>query len=696
MKELLSVYLQSGLFGSVIIVFILLARYFLKQAPRKYLCGLWVLAAIRLLIPFHVESQFSLQPQYDQPSFAIQATDPEEYPNVMPEWTPIEPGLETDMDPAPENENSASAPVDYLQMLCVAWIAVGIGLMIYSAVSYGLLKSRVRDAVKFDGNILEADRIQGAFLLGYFKPRIYIPVGLSQRDRGFIVAHERVHLSRGDHWWKLIGFLCVCVHWYNPLVWIGYYYLCRDIEIACDEQVVRNMDLEQRKAYSFALLNCGKRLSGFMVCPVAFGEISLKQRIKMVLSYRRPGLWITVIAAVLVVFVAMCFLTTPVTDDSGQPGESAATEPTVSHVYDEGVVTKEPSCAEPGIRSYTCTVCGEVKTESIAVLSHAYDDGVEIHEPNCAEQGAVTYTCKVCGQTKTEGISTLNHTFAEQALTKAATCKEEGEITVTCTLCGFQQIVEKLPKTNTHTYENTVIRKPTCVDRGEGADICTLCGHSIPCDYELTDHTYGNAVVTKEATCTQKGQKTYTCSVCKVEYTKTIEKKDHIWDDGPCNAPGTCTVCGTTGSANRGHDYYLDADYPPSNMYPGQKSYRCNRCDGRYITYYNDWGEYDLANAVAAGIKRAKELGFGTAYSAPDNKDHLLCKSRKLAYYETTYGRSPAGQMKTEMVKLIDKVYETFPYDNYADYYVVATIELRLDEIRSPYFYMYAYVYSYD
>jgi beta-lactamase regulating signal transducer with metallopeptidase domain len=176
MKELLSVYLQSGLFGSIIIVFILLARYFLKQAPRKYLCGLWVLAAIRLLMPFHVESQFSLQPQYDQPSFVIQTTAPVEYPNVMPEWTPIEPGLEINMDPVQENENPASAPVDHLQMLCVAWIAVGIGLMIYSAVSYGLLKFKVREAVKFEGNIMEGDRIQGSFLLGYFKPRIYIPV----------------------------------------------------------------------------------------------------------------------------------------------------------------------------------------------------------------------------------------------------------------------------------------------------------------------------------------------------------------------------------------------------------------------------------------------------------------------------------------------------------------------------------------
>ena len=615
MKELLSLYLQSGLFGSVMIVIILLLRLCMKQVPRKYLCVLWLFAALRLLLPFHLESHLSLQPRYDSFEIVGSVTEPLEPPHELPQWTPTEP--DTAVPNPPESVQDISVSLNSIQVISAIWLGVGGLLLLYTLISYGYLRFKVRDAVKYGSGIMESDRAQGAFLLGYFKPKIYIPVGLSKLDREFIIAHEQAHISRGDNWWKLVGFLCVCVHWYNPLVWWSYGLLCQDIEVACDENVVRNMDLEQRKAYSTALLNRGKRLSRFMACPVAFGEVSLKQRIKKVLSYRRPTLLASVIAVVLVIVVAVCFLTTPVTDEQEKPDETlsttAATEPVVNHVYDDGVVTIEASCGKPGVRSYTCTVCGEVKTEPIPALSHEYDKGVEVIEPNCAEPGVLTYICKNCGDIKSEEIDALEHAFGESTITKEATCKDEGEISVICTICGFREIVEKIPKTDEHNYQIKVVRKPSCVDRGKGENVCTVCGYSVACDFDLTDHTYGSPVVTKEATCAQNGEETYTCGVCGFIYTNERPKKDHVWDDGACSTAAICTVCAYESEKSRGHDYVLDSEKKASQNFAGRRVYRCSRCDNIKTNYFGQNGAYDFEAIKAAGWKRAKELGIGVA-----------------------------------------------------------------------------------
>lgn len=692
MKELFITYLQAGFFGSIMILLVVLLRCFLKKAPGKYLCILWILVIVRLLLPFNLESRLSLQPRYDFWDPQFQQTEYDHDINSKPEWTPLE---EHEQDNAVEDEipTALSKKIDYVQILSVAWLSMGAVLLAYTVAAYAFLRFRVRDAVKSGKGVLESDRIRGAFALGYICPRIYLPVGLSDIDRDLIIAHERTHIARGDNWLKLAGFFCCCVHWYNPLVWISYVLLCRDIEIACDERVVSGMDLDQRKMYSMALLNCGKRMSGYMVCPVAFGEVNLKQRIKNVLSYRRPELWVSIATVVLVGIVAVCFLTNPV------QAEDLPTDPTETineHTYDEGVMTLAPACGQEGLMTYTCTKCGEKKTESISALPHLFGEGVKTELPTCSESGVITYTCVRCGAVKTEVSNTLAHKFGELTVSKEPTCKEEGELLAECILCGCIQVVDTVPKTQEHQYENRVIRKPTCVDRGEGADVCTVCGHSVSCDYELTDHAYGNAVVTKEATCAEKGLKTYTCSVCKDEYTKPIDKKDHIWDEGPCNAPGTCTVCGTTGSTNRGHDYYQEKESTPSNMYPGQKTYRCSRCYASYTTLYNEFGEYDYSKAVSAGKKRAKELGFGAETSQPDDKYHVKYKMRELPYWYTHNGRNPTESLKAEVVRLVNEVCEAFPHDNHADYYVVVTINFGLDWIQSPYFYLRAYIYSYN
>ena len=612
LKDLFTTYLQVGLFGSVIIILILALRLFLRNTPRKILCVLWLIAVLRLLLPFHVESQFSLQPRYNSFDADSIVTDQSEMTPVLPPLSPVEP----EIDDAPNSSDGVElihTPMDDIQLMAYVWAGVGGVLFLYMLISYYILKFKVRDAVRFNSGIMECDRIQGAFLLGYFKPLIYIPAGLSERDRVFIIAHEQAHISRGDNWWKLTGYLCCCIHWYNPLVWLGYGLLCRDIEIACDERVIRDMDLEQRKAYSFALLNCAKRLSGFMACPVAFGEVSLKQRVKNLLSYRRPGTMITVIAVVLVILVAVCFLTTPVNDVVEQPGETTATDENEIHVYDDGVIVTEASCAEPGVREYTCTVCGNKKTESIPKLSHVYDEGVESQAASCSETGVLTYTCKSCGDTVTEKIHVLDHSFGEKTVTREANCKNEGEISVTCTQCGFRVVVERTPKTDEHDYQSKVIRKPTCVDRGKGENVCTICGHSVACDYDLGDHVYDDGVVTKEASCTEKGEKVYTCSACAVVYTETIPTKDHTWNDGSCTSPASCSVCGYTDPNGRGHAFVLARETKPSEFFAGQRTYKCSNCE-LFTTYYSGLsGDYDFEAVKAAGRQRAQELGLSVA-----------------------------------------------------------------------------------
>lgn len=303
--------LQIGLSGSIMILAVLLLRPFLRKAPRNISCLLWLLVALRLLVPFHLESPLSLQPKQFRQSTQIAMTPETNSPSAEL------PFPEVPSNQAPLNDRSPIPPVSHEpemqpeQVLAAVWISGASAVLLYTAVSYLVLRYRVRDAVKSPDGTRESDRISGAFLLGYLRPQVYIPTGLSIQDRGFILSHELSHRRRGDHWWKLLGMLCLSIHWYNPLVWLSYALLCRDIEVACDEQVIQNMALEQRQSYSMALLNSGKRLSGFLCYPVAFGEISLKQRIHNVLSYRKPGLWISAIALILTVAVAVCFMTTP-------------------------------------------------------------------------------------------------------------------------------------------------------------------------------------------------------------------------------------------------------------------------------------------------------------------------------------------------------------------------------------------------
>ena len=356
MAELFFTYLRISFFASVMILAVLLVRPLLRKAPRNITCLLWLLVAVRLLIPFELESPLSLQP--------CPASDPVIITDAAPQWAPEEPNQNsvTDISPIPRQEVpiTKEAGLEPETVFAIIWIIGFLMVLLYATISCGILRYRVRDAVRCPDGAWESDRIGGAFLLGYFRPQIYIPDGLSDQDRNFILAHERSHQKRGDHWWKLLGMVCLSIHWYNPLVWLSYALLCRDIEIACDERVISSMILEDRRSYSLALLNSGKRLSGFLAYPVAFGEISLRERIKGVLAYRKPGIRITAVAVALTLVVAVCFMTNPRVD--------------ASVIYEEIVQTTEPTAAEPTVPTEMLptetvpTETGIVPTESTTVL----------------------------------------------------------------------------------------------------------------------------------------------------------------------------------------------------------------------------------------------------------------------------------------------------------------------------------------
>ena len=330
--------LTASFHGSIVILAVLLLRLVLKKTPRKYICMLWLLAVLRLLLPFQIQSNLSLQPSTDPVALSRQTDirtqeilNPLAEPDVTVSQQSQEPITAV---PAPTQSQAASsgaaavepAPVaakqafDWVGLLPWLWLGIGCCFGIYSLYTYLSLKRKVREAIKIPGG-WECDRIDTAFILGFIRPKIYIPMGMPKTTRKYILDHERTHLEKGDHWFKMVGFVALALHWFNPLVWAAYILLCKDIEIACDERVVQFMELEERKEYSAALLSCSTNRAHFAACPVAFGEVSVKERIKSVLSYKKPGFWISLVGVVAIAFVAVCLMTSPAGDQDTASGD---------------------------------------------------------------------------------------------------------------------------------------------------------------------------------------------------------------------------------------------------------------------------------------------------------------------------------------------------------------------------------------
>lgn len=341
MSELFRNVLNASFQGSIVIAAVSILRMMLKKAPKKYICLLWILAGIRLLMPFSIESKLSLQPQSEVVT-EVQWQELQDYGQILPEdiqtelpmeeapaVIPQTPAEQPENIPLPEVQPQVEVELGYAlnwaSVLPWLWLAGVCGIVLYSTISYLLLKQRIREAVRTEDRIWESEKIGTAFILGYIRPRIYLPTGLDEQQRQMILEHEKCHLRRLDHWTKLLGFIALAIHWFNPLVWLAYGMLCQEIEMACDEQVVAKMDLSQRKCYSAALLTFSTR--GHLACPVAFGEKPVKRRIKAVLNYRKPAFWLTLCAVVAIVFVAVSLLTSPKEEEILRAGYAGPDEP---------------------------------------------------------------------------------------------------------------------------------------------------------------------------------------------------------------------------------------------------------------------------------------------------------------------------------------------------------------------------------
>ncbi len=293
-----------------IVLAVLVLRFLLKKAPKWIRVLLWGIVAVRLICPFTIESVLSLIPSAETVS-----------PEIMMDQTPqihsgvsfinntVNPVIESSF--APEGLVSVNPLQIWIPVFAILWLAGIAGMMIYTAVTYCCLKRRVRTAVLLRDNIFQSEQVVSPFVLGLIKPKIYLPFQIQATDMDLVIAHEQVHIKRLDHWWKPVGFLLLTLHWFNPLMWLGYVLLCRDIELACDEKVIEHLDINDRADYSQALLNCSVNRRMIAACPLAFGENSIKKRIKSVLNYKKPAFWIIVIAVAASIVTAVCFLTNP-------------------------------------------------------------------------------------------------------------------------------------------------------------------------------------------------------------------------------------------------------------------------------------------------------------------------------------------------------------------------------------------------
>ena len=306
--------LNLSISASWLVLAVLVLRLVSKRSPKWMNVLLWGIVALRLVLPFSIESALSLIPSAETVSpVAVQsAPAPTITSGVSVIDNAVNPSLSEHFAAVP----TASVNPLYVWTEIAGWVwLIGLGAMLlYALASYLRLRRRVSVSLPIQDNIYLCDAISSPFILGVVKPRIYLPSGLDEVQRQNVLSHERAHLARRDHWWKPLGFALLAVYWFNPVLWLAYTLLCRDIELACDERVIRTMDESAVKTYSTVLLACSMPRKAVITCPLAFGEVGVKERVKNALHYKKPAFWVVAASVAVCVVVAVCFLTSPPTD----------------------------------------------------------------------------------------------------------------------------------------------------------------------------------------------------------------------------------------------------------------------------------------------------------------------------------------------------------------------------------------------
>ena len=298
MEEIFIKILNMSISASWLILVVIAVRLLLKKTPKWILVLLWGLVGLRLAMPFSISAGFSLIPSVEVISPLIGYAK--------------KPAINSGVYVIDQTINPMQI---YLFVLCIAWIVGVIAFLMYGIIGFLRLRRMVAEAVRVQDNIWICDHVESPFILGFLHPQIYLPSSLGEEERNYVLAHEQAHLKRKDHLWKLIGFLLLAVHWFNPLVWIAYFLLCRDIEMACDEKVIKDLEMPEKKAYANALVTCSMQRRMVLACPLSFGKVGVKQRIQAVLHYQKPAFWLVLVAGMICLVVAACFLTNPMNDE---------------------------------------------------------------------------------------------------------------------------------------------------------------------------------------------------------------------------------------------------------------------------------------------------------------------------------------------------------------------------------------------
>lgn len=319
--------MNNAIVSSLLIVAILILRLVLKRVPKWIHCLLWGLVAIKLLVPVNIESPVGILPNTSPIPRDITVA---EVPSVDTGISGIDENINFVLAENLSRDNIQFVTVTpmgvYMYIASIIWIAGMIIMLAYFIISFLVIKRRVSASIRVDGNIYECDDIVSPFILGLISPKIYFPSGLDAKVKECVIAHENTHINRRDFIWKPLGFVILAVYWFNPLCWISYVLLCRDIEYACDEKTTKDKDDSWRADYCQALLDCSVQRKMITACPVAFGEVGVKERIRKVINYKKPAFWGIVLALVVCAVVAVCFMTS-----NSSPGlfESVQVEDTI-------------------------------------------------------------------------------------------------------------------------------------------------------------------------------------------------------------------------------------------------------------------------------------------------------------------------------------------------------------------------------
>lgn len=385
--KLLNMSISAGWMALAVMVI----RLLLRSAPKYWRCILWGLVGLRLVCPVSLESALSLLPSAQTvPPEIMYAETPAINTGIPLLNQSVNPLLSTMQPVAGDSVNPLQV---VLAVAANVWLLGVMAMVLYTVISYIRLYRRVAVCVREDATVRVCDNIPSPFILGVWRPQICLPSSLSEEDRPYVLAHERAHLARRDHWWKPLGFALLTVYWFHPVLWVAYWLLCRDIELACDERVLVELGTDRKKAYAGALINCSDPHRRPAACPLAFGETAVKGRVASVLNYRRPAFWMMVVAALVTVALAIGFLTDPVASlpgGSGIVGTSSGAEcANVQYHYVSDTVGSGQDCLE--------AQWSNGRTETISVqegfwLSRDGETAVRYPAPAVTVSPSATYT----------------------------------------------------------------------------------------------------------------------------------------------------------------------------------------------------------------------------------------------------------------------------------------------------------------